>query len=109
MTEPKTALGVLVAARRLLARRERWIKGSFARTREGYRTSEFSESAVCFCALGAVNRCANLNSKLELDAKRALYPVMSYDISGYNDAPRRTHKQVLAAFDRAIVTLRKAA
>lgn len=114
MKKPKTALSVLVAARKLITPRKRWTKGSWARADGGITTDETDPAATCFCMSGAIRRYTNGDAADAHDirvrdaARSAVHAVIHSDsIAAYNDAVRRTHKQVLAAFDRAIANLRK--
>lgn len=104
----KTALTVLIAARELITPRKGWTKGWFARDAKGLTTLPHTSEAVCFCALGAIERCAGNATRLYDQAKTPLAAVVPHgDIALFNDAKRRTHKDILAAFDRAIAALRK--
>lgn len=107
-TGPTTVLAALKAARRLLSKPERWTKGWFAKDKDGADVSELSKHATCFCPEGAIYRSAP--GLLETDALAALergLPKQWYSVPLWNDAPRRTHAQVLRLFDRAIEAERK--
>lgn len=94
---------ILIAARALIEAPERWTKGEFARNKEGEKCHANSDAASCYCMEGAIlsqsgkwplkaRACAILRASL---ASAITIPV-------WNDAPERTHAEVLAAFDRAI-------
>ena len=87
-----TTLEILKAARELLAVPERWTKGALARSQNGDDVNpKSSEAAHSFCIVGAIGR-----SNIDYD---------SFDLAYWNDAPERTHAEVLARFDEAIVKL----
>lgn len=95
---------ILKAARAILSKPERWTQKAFARDFAGrVVTSPFEPSAVCFCAVGAIRRAAGRDRPYG-DALSILAKAKRDDrrIANYNDAPRRTHKQILNWFDRAI-------
>jgi hypothetical protein len=87
------AKDVLVAARKLIEKPENWAKHRFG----------LDEGASC--AMGAIHRAArelNMNTaecRFFLERAAKTFP---YGLEDWNDARRRTHKQVLSAFDRAI-------
>ena len=86
-----TTLEILKAARELLAVPERWTKGVSAKDKAGFFIDRKSEAAHSFCIVGAIGR-----SNIDYD---------SFDLAYWNDAPERTHAEVLARFDEAIVKL----
>lgn len=52
----------------LLADKSKWTQHAFARDAQGEECSSISSTAVCWCAIGAINRCyptdgARLNAK----------------------------------------------
>lgn len=49
---------VLLAARKRLSNPKRWCTHSAAKSKEGCSVSSTSNHAVCWCALGAINRAA---------------------------------------------------
>jgi hypothetical protein len=85
---------VLIAARKLIERPENWVKEP-----HGYM-----DSRACVCAEEAIWR-ANSGAKHE-GAVNALKDLVGdrgpMTIINWNDAPERTHAEVLAAFDKAI-------
>lgn len=108
------AVTVLKRARKLLSNPERWTKGAFAKDRRGQRVPSGDPKAVCYCAAGALKRCAGngvlwvvATSYLVRAARRGNYSPAN--VWYYNDHPRRTHAQVMRWFDRAIALAEKEA
>lgn len=84
-----TAVEVLVAARGLIDTPEKWFGGGSGELREGQ-----------LCAWQAIDKAASDRySPLVL---RFFRSAIQSGIVDWNDAPGRTHAEVLAAFDRAI-------
>ena len=77
-----------------------WCQHAFAIDKHGLRVPRDSNSAVAFCMTGALDNATG--------ASAYLYKAVRGDsVVDYNDSPRRTKAQVLAAFDRAIVLAKK--
>ncbi len=97
---PTTPAAVLRAARTLIATPERWTKRAYRKDAAGNMCEP--EQAVCRCAEGAL--CDSDGTDDEwwraYDVFRDAIGLDS--IALWNDAPERTHADVLAAFDRAI-------
>lgn len=94
----------LLAARTLIADPECWTKIAYARATDGRPLlSPGFSNAVCWCSIGALKFAVDgCNDDIYFSARRALALGMGADPMDYNDHPRRTHPEVLAAFDRAI-------
>lgn len=86
-------------ARELVAKG--WTKRAFARKRNGKICVLDSKDACSFCASGAMRRIMGGESYIEgwKMLERAIDP---YSIIAWNDDPKRTQAEVVAAFDRAI-------
>lgn len=100
-----TAPDILRAARALIAEPASWTQHTSARNRTGAPTHPRYAGAVCWCAIGAVV-AVTPNRRKQLAALRLLgQPAATgeFFLSVWNDSPERTHAEVLAAFDRAIV------
>lgn len=116
----KTATQILVKAK-LLFRTKDWIQYTLAVNNEKCAVEYIDPSACGFCMLGAFFHSKNelpinLKSSEGMEAMianshalRALETAVSdlsegryADIPEFNDADKRTRKEVLAAFDRAI-------
>lgn len=108
MVEEVTAVYVLTETRKLLSVPERWTKKQFARDALGGTADPTGPLAVCFCVEGAIHRAAVGDAHIEarLAAKQILRQAIGLGVldglPGWNDAPERTHAEVLAAFARAI-------
>ena len=105
VTPPTTVLELLVAARELIGVRERWCFGAMARTKRGYPVSPRAPSAVSWCAMGALERCASKRSDAQkLQALDLLIDAAQYLCSGsivyLNDLGK--YPAVLLAYERAI-------
>lgn len=101
----KSAMQVLIAARRLISKPERWCQGYYAFDKKGNFVDPSDDGAVRWCAEGA---CLRVAQKREFDDHPALQLLRNQlkrnDIPNWNDTRRRTHKQVLNLFDKAIET-----
>ena len=79
----------------LLAEPSKWTQGCYARDVDGTTVAIQSPDAVCWCLEGTVFKCENRvanHSKL----RRFIYTKHGFHISTWNDAPGRTHAEVLA-------------
>lgn len=94
---------VLIKARALIERPEAWTKGAAARDDGGVPVSFDSERAVCFCGIGATWKVQERKSMaIDESGENLLHRVAGGRFGSWNDAPERTHAEVLEAFDRAI-------
>lgn len=103
------AVEVLRKARALIEKPECWTKGVFARDAEGRELEPNNWAATCFCSLGALahaSGCApgavSLRVLRTLAAQIGDPTFPRTEVADFNDAPERTHAEVLAAFDKAI-------
>src|SRR6185369_1797313 len=100
----KQVVDNLKAARKLISKKKNWTQRAFARGKTGRVVNELGPAAVCFCAMGAVIRtnAADLTYSATVLALDNAIPseCCVYDVVEFNDT--RTHKEVLALFDRAI-------
>ena len=101
----KTTADILREARELIAEPDRWVKGTQAETAEGLSV-DYNDPAACGrCAAAAI---AAVSPTLEdrFTAFRALADALKFKeprrIVAWNNAKRRRHSDVMAAFDRAI-------
>lgn len=119
-------LRLLKRARKRISTPKRWTRDAFARNHDGADVSEYSEAARAWCAYGALEREAterdrdvdpvsaaffgtalghaheHLHAELPPYWRKRSSVGMHCRLTEYNDAPRRTHAQVMAWFDRAI-------
>ena len=100
-----TAAAVLTKARDLISDERRWCKGYLARGWLDVPVSVQSRFARRFCAIGAVYRAGRELGLPVADACSALECQTVRTIPYWNDARRRTHADVVAAFDAAIAGL----
>ena len=102
-------LDILRAARVLIERA--LTQGYFAHDADGEECGSLSESAVCWCAIGAAIRADPPASSFA--AERALWMALpeefrsasedpADDVAEFNDTPGRAKEEVLALYDRAI-------
>lgn len=96
--EAKQAAADLRAAQALISTHEKWTKHYGARDQAGANVDVDSRDAVCWCMAGAVYR---ITKKFDSPAAICLRAVVG-PISVWNDAPSRTHVEVMGAFERAI-------
>jgi hypothetical protein len=99
---PRTRF-LLTAARQLIADPEHWTQGSNAKRLDGGHVSALDPEAKCFCINGALVRAGDGS------ASPWPWPWPSYaelcelvpggDLIAFNDAPGRTHAEVLAFLD----------
>ncbi len=106
MAKKKTVLSVLMAARKLLSERKRWTKDADAKNAKKEEVDACSAEAVCWCARGAVLKCAGRAWMKKNSALSKLREIIednrSCAVTNYNDEAGRTHKSILSWFDRAI-------
>lgn len=100
-----TTVEVLRKAKALIDTPEKWTQGAGSRSASGVIVSE-RRYGVCFCALVAIQHVAydHLNTSA-VESEYAFARAIDRTPSGiaiWNDAPERTHPEVMAAFDRAI-------
>lgn len=100
-----TTAAVLRRAKALIDTPDKWTQGTGARTASG-QSVERRNGGVCFCALVAIQHVAydHLNTSA-VESEYAFARAIDRTPSGiaiWNDAPERTHPEVMAAFDRAI-------
>lgn len=100
-----TTVEILRAARAKIEKPEAWAKGGFACDARGYAVGARNPLAICFCSIGAIRRVTASFAE-ELAARDVLSEIVEaigmYGLAEWNDAPERTHAEVLAAFDKAI-------
>lgn len=114
MSKPLTALGTLVAARKLIENPNNWIKGALARDSNNFIINVKDQMACKFCTSGAVQKVTDYAHDLTpyheayiyLD-KAAITLNNSYNTGyihrpcvAFNDAC--THDEVMDMFDLAI-------
>lgn len=104
---------VLKSALKTLRDPARWTKGEYARNAEGCGMGDVhSSAAVCFCSKGAILRAPAANARYAIGlgcvvAANGAYLVLETILGGqsivlWNDAPERTHAEVVAVFEKAV-------
>lgn len=82
--------------------RKGWTQGTYARTKTGRPCHYCSPRAVKWCAIGAVLRAYSETLDDEyLSIRKRLAQVVFDSLPGWNDDPKRTKKEVIAAFKKA--------
>ena len=98
-------LAVLARARELIADERRWCRRSFARSWLNVPVPAHSAAARRYCALGAIMQAGRKLGLPVEQARNALEWQTARPVQDWNDDPRRTHAEVIAAFDGAIAAL----
>lgn len=98
-------IGVLPDVQPLLSKEERWIKGRFAVNKRGVEVRSENRQAVKFCLIGAIYHVYHYNSSECQEAIIKIGNVLASkgfrNIFMFNDAPERTHAEVLAVIKEA--------
>ena len=100
--EAKTVKETLIAARWILEN-VGWGTEYFAETESGepLNLGEVKPKIVCACAIGAIY-LVEADDIFKWEAETLLSKEVGEYIPTWNDAPGRTKKEVLTAFDKAI-------
>jgi len=100
-----TPLQILQRARKRISKG--WCKGHYALTSEGVYVQSDSKRATRWCLIGATHTEDMQKTVYDLLLKSAhVEPGL---LTRWNDAPRRTKKQVLAVIDKAIALCKREA
>ena len=106
ITAPNEVADTLDRARALIEKG--WTQGVMARGKSGRAVSVRGNSAVCFCASGAIDRVATWDGySVVAVALRAA--IGGLNIPCWNDAPERTQAEVVQAFKEAAALARAGA
>lgn len=85
----------------LIADPAKWTKGAYARDAKGAKLADNCDPiAVCWCAAGAIERCypkPTDDRSYSALYSRLLDHIDSAHVSIWNDAPERTHDEVVSA------------
>ncbi len=109
MTPKKLLTGV----RDLLSVPGQWHQGDLANDAEGNMEAPDHRNAVCWCLMGAFIKVGAYHEiKSYREARKALMGHLdmkdeNFSIIGWNDNPKRTQDQVVAALDQAILLVEK--
>jgi hypothetical protein len=88
----------------LLESPERWHKGNYTNVADTLHTGINSPEATCFCILGAIRKVYKLtrDSNEYAAILKASLELAHYEyLHEWNDAPERTHAEVLEAVRKA--------
>lgn len=97
----KTVADILTAAAALIEKPGAWTQGGFAFAPDGEDSRfGFDDSAVCWCALGALQKVEGRLLTSSHPAKRALEDLVG-NVALWNDAEGRTQAEVVAALRQA--------
>ena len=83
----------------ILSDPNRWIQRSYAKDKDGKPVAIADEKAFCFCAAGALHRAYPDPDTFFQQGERLnvhLEEIGFHSISQWNDAPDRTHDEVVA-------------
>lgn len=102
-----SAVDILEHARALIAEPERWTQGALARDGDGEELGDAQDpDAACWCLAGALHH-AGYGRATSLLVHRVLSTLdKPVDIVTWNDAPERSHAQVLLLLDECIALAR---
>lgn len=100
---------ILSKAADLIEPKGKWTQGWFAKNADGGSLKVFSQSATCFCAVGAMRRVAGSRGELAtafatfISASKIPEPERNAgaNIVQWNDDPARTQSEVVEAFRKA--------
>lgn len=91
----------LRAAADLIEPEGAWCQRNYARDEYRHPVDVMSPHAVCFCANGAIKRTANGNAAETISTFRRFvhhkFGHQYFETTNWNDAPKRTQKQVVYA------------
>jgi hypothetical protein len=88
-----------MTARELLADPVRWCQGAIARDAAGKSSETWNPRAVAWCVLGAVRKVYP-QGLAEFQRLAKTLAARGFDsVSEWNDAPERTHAEVLALLE----------
>ena len=105
MNDNQKAADLLAAAADLIAKPGAWTQGALARTAKGNRCAPTSRRAVCWCALGALDRFYDADS-MPGSAILQLNKMTGFNIPGWQDDPARNQGDVVRLLRRAAKKLR---
>lgn len=104
-------LEALNRAKQLISNPEDWTKSVFARNKVGKAVATWSTDAVCFCALGSIQKAyyemgftiVRLNeSGASLWLNKTCSNEYGRATQDYNDDTGTTHKDIMNLFDKTI-------
>lgn len=103
-------LEILERARELIATPERWMQMVGARKANGEHANWGASDAVCHCLYASL--CVVSGDVFDDETEQAIVDAFGLEDIGavirWNDAPERTHVEVLALLDTTIARLKAA-
>ena len=104
-----TALHLARRVRELLSEPGRWTQGYFARDAAGQECASKDPAATCWCVVGAMVRLGSDDPRPDIEFINALKAHLGppCSLSMWNDAPGRTHADVLALLDRVVAQMER--
>ena len=100
-----TRYELLTAARAKIDTPQKWCKAALAKNLLGKSCRHSSESAVQYCAVGAIESLTSRGrfDPVALDAIIALRDALGGGgLQAYNDRPETKHADIMALYDKAI-------
>lgn len=97
-------LDVVREVRKLLDNPENWTKNANARDRYGVYCNPYSDNAHCWCLIGATHKATSCETRGETRTS-VLRDIAQYaggSITGFNDDPAISHKDIINLLDRMI-------
>lgn len=92
---------LLTAAAIVEADPKAWTKGVSARSADGNLVHADSPKAVCWCAIGFINRNVNVNRDSKTSARDALRNLTLGSIVEHNDEVIKTSQEFVSWFRKA--------
>ena len=91
---------ILIAARAKIDTPQKWCTGTLAKDLLGKSCTPGSESAVQYCAIGAIHSLGEISYLFREYAYDVLRSACSIPVSHFND--RSEHADIMALYDKAI-------
>jgi hypothetical protein len=114
MTVTQEVITFLEGVRRRLTPPSAWTQAAYARRVSGISCTGADRAASCWCLLGAIDAERHATATRSLVSQLATSAVTKtvkvrdagLTLAGWQDAPERTHEDILAAIDATLARLR---
>jgi hypothetical protein len=93
---------ILTKAKRVIQDPKKWTKGAMAKSNHGYGVTPDHPAAETFCSLGALVVGGGRAEFSDPGYKYLAQAINGANVANYNDAPIRTHADVMNMFSVAI-------